>query len=223
MAAERLKNTTASCNKNSGFSYANAVLNFKPDEKIESHNEKCLDDGKCKTSESDKSNKENEHSNENVNENIEEENKPNDPLDNTNGKVDDHDDDFIAYSDFKRKKKMAKMKKKEISSQQTSLNKNGSVRYEKVRPKRKDKLIPINDNNVTPAVTCDNVKYVEAPVPKVNPWTKNKNAASVIKGSVVKPNHVSNSCKYSLLQFNSFILFIIFVVIKRDCFELFSL
>lgn len=207
MAAERLKNSTASCNKNGGFSYANAVLNFKPDEKIESHNEKCLDDGKCKTSESDKSNKENEHSNENVNENIEEENKPNDPVDNTNGKVDDHDDDdFIAYSDFKRKKKMAKMKKKEISSQQTSLNKNSSVRYEKVRPKRKDKLIPINDNNVvTPAVTCDNVKYVEAPVPKVNPWTKNKNAASVIKGSVVKPNHVSNSCKYSFFQYNFFI------------------
>lgn len=209
MAAERQRSASASCSgKSSGFSYANAVLNFKNDENIQAGDNKCVKDDKFKPNETDKSNKENERDNENVNKNIEEDKTNVDLSDNTNVGVGDQDDDFINYSGSKRKKKIAKMKKKENDGTLCSaVNKSSPTRHDKVRPKRKEKVVLIFDSNETPPVNCDNVKYVAAPVPKVNPWTKNKNAASVLKGEVhstassvynVKPSPPPSSCKYAI-------------------------
>ncbi|XP_014244951.1 la-related protein 1B isoform X2 [Cimex lectularius] len=38
-----------------------------------------------------------------------------------------------------------------------------------------------------PAKEVEKVKFVEAPIPKVNPWSVNKNAAQVIKGGTAEP------------------------------------
>lgn len=187
MAAEKSKNTTASCSKTSGFSYANAVLNFKNEcaVVIKTNEDKCKEERK-KADEIDKSNKENVHDNENVNKHNVEEEKSDVFLNNLNSNNNDQgetEDDFIDYSGSKRKKKNAKIKNKEISSKLTPIvSKNVPVRQERIRPKRKEKITSAYCENNDPVATCDNIKYIEAPVPKVNPWTVNRNAASVIKG-----------------------------------------
>lgn len=228
MAAEKSKTTTASCSggntKSNPFSYANAVSNCKND----SHkaNSSSVDDkGKneddmrntCddKMGEEDKSNKENEGCNENISTNAADKDKVSD-FPSLDGNTPEPDDDFIDYSNSKRKKKLLKTKKKEVafmpappasSSFSSTLAKNGPIRggghpYDRVRPKRKEKpLIPFSDE-IDELNYCDNIKYVEAPVPKVNPWTVNKNAASVIKGELTRStsrdtNQTSDDvCKY---------------------------
>lgn len=43
-------------------------------------------------------------------------------------------------------------------------------------------------------------KFVEAPLPKVNPWTVNKNAASVIKGTAANKAHTADAADKRVLQ-----------------------
>lgn len=191
MAAERIHNVSAS---SSTFSYANAVLNFKNDGKTKPAPEKNSISNKADQAvvdQVDKCNKENERRNENVNSNakiIENENRGNvDLSSNSVNNTEEHDhDDFIDYNGSKRKKKIAKMKKKELASQSTTAAPSRSIlcRPERIRPppKRRDKaLTPFPNEDELNSVSSD-IVYVAAPVPKVNPWVKNRNAASVIKG-----------------------------------------
>jgi hypothetical protein len=203
MAAERIKSVTASCSKtNNSFSYANAVLNFKNDDKTkpaapEKNSTSIIRADQASSDQVDKCNKENERGNENVNKNgkiAEDSSKTEVDLSSTsvnNTEERDHGDDFIDYSGSKRKKKMAKMKKKDITLQSfvtapPSSPKSIPYRPERMRPppKRRDKVIvPFSSDEVeVDTASCDTVTYVEAPVPKVNPWTINRNAASVLKG-----------------------------------------
>lgn len=211
MAAQKSKNITASCSnstKTGPFSYANVVSNFKNDTiKANSNtvdeNAKIDDDRKntCNdaTADEDISNKENECCNENISSNVADKEKSNDFL-SIDGTVPEPDDDFIDYSNSKRKKKLLKTKKKEVtfmpappvssSSFSSTMGKNAPVRGhppEKIRPKRKERPVIPHSDDITELNynSCD-IRYVEAPVPKVNPWTVNKNAASVIKGEMTR-------------------------------------
>lgn len=211
MAAQKSKNVTASCSnstKTNSFSYANAVSSFKNDApKVNSNttgeNGKNDDDGRntCDDATADKDlcNKENEGCNENISTNAADKEILNNflAMDST---APEPDDDFIDYSHSKRKKKLLKTKKKEVafmpappasSSLSSTIGKSAPIRgnpHERIRPKRKERpVIPHNDEITELNYnSCDNIRYVEAPVPKVNPWTVNKNAASLIKGEMTR-------------------------------------
>lgn len=40
---------------------------------------------------------------------------------------------------------------------------------------------------------CDKIKFVDAPLPKVNPWSMNRNAALVLKGKPSDPKVIHNT------------------------------
>lgn len=211
MAAEKSKNVTASCSNNtktSSFSYANAVSNFKNDApKVNSNtpgeNGKKDDAGRnsCNdaTADEDVCNKENEGCNENISTNAADKEKLNDIL-TVDGTAPEPDDDFIDYSNSKRKKKLLKTKKKEVAFMpappassslfSSTIGKSAPIRgnpHDRLRPKRKERPVISHSEEITELNdNCDNIRYVEAPVPKVNPWTVNKNAASVIKGEMTR-------------------------------------
>ncbi len=183
MAAEKSSSSAASCSKPGGFSYANAVLNFKNDAKSVEREEKRPNDA-AGTAEFDKCNKENERDVENVNGKAVAVEEKIEYMENANENTADQEDDFIDYSGSKRKKK----KKKEVAFQTASTVAKSVVApsrfdrgFDRSRPRRRDRATSHYSEPDSNAA-CDNVTYVEAPVPKVNPWTVNKNAASVIKG-----------------------------------------
>lgn len=232
MAADISKNTVASSSgktataSGSGFSYANAVLNFKnrnvpPPSSASAAAAACSAEPAEKRIKekieplNDKSNKENEHVKANVNvrnnaavaaDNERSSDSINfiDNLDNESHGG-DREDGFIDYSGSKRKKKMAKMKKKEVaftlqnaSSGTTSTvggvvaAKSSPIRHDRIRDRRRSdrpslaSATYVDENESNNAVTCDNnVEYVEAPVPKVNPWTikRNSTVAATIRRS----------------------------------------
>lgn len=196
MAAEVSKNCTASCSKmNNVFSYANAVSNAsKP--KSSDQETTIKEDSKPASIDDTNNNKENENVNkENVNIQNTLEEKP------TANDVDLHDqnvepeDDFIDYNGSKRKKKIAKTKKKEVAFKPNPiiLTRNSPIKHDRIREKRREKPIVFDDRSeINDTINCD-IKYVEAPVPKVNPWTIKRNAASVIKGDSFTCSEKENS------------------------------
>lgn len=204
MAAE-LSNTNAGQeNKTAEVSYANVVLNNKN----ECNKENIDADSNILSIEND------EHP-----EDFEKIPDSNTLYDNLN----QPDDDFIDYSGPKRKRKLAKLKKMQGSGQHSMNNTSRhhfSNKHERVKEKRY-KMLPSNisvsasdDSEIVESL--EQVKFVEAPIPIVNPWIKNKNAASVIKtwaeescplsnGSVGKYNLYSYSIIVPVLLYHKFL------------------
>lgn len=201
MATEVSNEGSASCSKTNPFSYANAVLNSKNKHNVANQDNKPVkEDEKVIPSGDDKSNKENENVNkENVNIPNTIEEKPSDvKVDSSNNEANERDDDFIDYNSSKRKKKMAKTKKKEVAFKPhaTVLSRNSPVKHDRIRERRRDKQLVNGDENESNSVSCD-IKYVEAPVPKVNPWTIKRNTPSLVKGDnqcLEKQNSADGEC-----------------------------
>ncbi|XP_065207495.1 la-related protein 1 isoform X2 [Planococcus citri] len=201
MAAEVSKNGAASCSKmNNVFSYANAVSNAAKSKTISNDQENTIKEEESKPAPIDdnNSNKENENVNkENVNsQNTLEEKSSDIDLLNSNDQNVDPEDDFIDYSGSKRKKKIAKSKKKEVAFKPNPiiLTRNSPIKQDKIRDRKREKPIVFNDDksDVINTMSCD-VKYVEAPVPKVNPWTIKRNANSVLKADTFSCSEKENS------------------------------
>lgn len=180
MATEVSKNGSASCSKASAFSYANAVLNSKNKNTVEDEKPIPMDD---------KSNKENENVNiENINVQNTIEEKPSDiDLNNQTGEP---NDDFIDYNGSKKKKKIAKMKKKDVIIKTNPNASRSPVKADRIREKKREK--PVINGEESESNACD-IKYVEAPVPTVNPWTIKRSVATAVKGENLTCSEARNT------------------------------